>query len=73
MNLDKFGEEAQKLGVLGIKATQGGVLKAERLWDEECRRNVYSASKSFTSCAVGLAVKEGLISCLLYTSPSPRD
>lgn len=62
MNLDKFGEEAQKLGVLGIKATQGGVLKAERLWDEECRRNVYSASKSFTSCAVGLAVKEGLIS-----------
>ena len=36
MNLDKFGEEAQKLGVLGIKATQGGVLKAERLWDEEC-------------------------------------
>ena len=33
MNLDKFGEEAQKLGVLGIKATQGGVLKAERLWD----------------------------------------
>lgn len=59
MNLDKFGEEAQKLGVLGIKATQGGVLKAERLWDEECRRNVYSASKSFTSCAVGLADSEG--------------
>ena len=36
--------------------------KAKYLRDEECRRNVYSASKSFTSCAVGFAVQEGLIS-----------
>ncbi len=27
----------------------------------ECRRNIYSASKSFTSAAVGIAVKEGLL------------
>lgn len=62
MNLEKFGEGAQKLGVLGIKVTQNGILTAEQLWDDECRRNVYSASKSFTSCAVGFAVKEGLVS-----------
>ena len=61
MDLNRFGEGAQRLGVLGIKVTQGGVLTAEKLWDEECRRNIYSASKSFTSCAVGLAVKEGLL------------
>lgn len=62
MDLNHFSEGAQRLGVLGIKVTQGGVLTAERLWDEECRRNIYSASKSFTSCAVGFAVKEGLLS-----------
>jgi hypothetical protein len=31
-------------------------------WDEEIRRNLYSASKSVTSAAVGVAVKEGLLS-----------
>lgn len=62
MNLQKFGEGAQRLGVLGVKITQNGVLTAQQLWDDECRRNIYSASKSFTSCAVGLAVKEGLLS-----------
>lgn len=62
MDLQKFGEDAQRLGVLGIKITQNGVLTAQQLWDEECRRNIYSASKSFTSCAVGFAVKEGLLS-----------
>lgn len=62
MELQRFEEGAQKLGVLGIKVTQNGVLTAQRLWDGECRRNIYSASKSFTSCAVGFAVKEGLLS-----------
>ena len=62
MNLEKFSEGAQKLRVLGIKVTQNGVPAAEQLWDEECRRNIYSASKSFTSCAAGFAVKEGLFS-----------
>lgn len=62
MDLNRFSEGAQRLGVLGIKVSQNSVLTAEKLWDEECRRNIYSASKSFTSCAVGLAVKEGLLS-----------
>ena len=62
MNLEGFKEKADALGVLGVVVTQDGEEKAKYLWDEECRRNVYSASKSFTSCAVGFAVQEGLIS-----------
>ncbi len=62
MNLQKFSEKAVPLGILGLKITQRGEEAAYQLWDEECRRNVYSASKSFTSCAVGIAVREGLLS-----------
>lgn len=39
-----------------------GMQLARKLWDDACRRNVYSASKSFTSMAVGIAQKEGLLS-----------
>lgn len=62
MDLKAFSKTAPELGVLGIKVTQRGELIGKELWDEECRRNVYSASKSFTSCAVGFAVQEGLLS-----------
>ncbi len=61
MNLDKFVEAARKLGLLGVKVTQNDELKAEWLFEPEIRRNIYSASKSFTSCAVGFAVQEGLL------------
>lgn len=62
MNLDGFEPKAKKLGVLGVKITQHGKEIAYKTWDEECRRNVYSASKSVTSCAVGFAVQERLVS-----------
>lgn len=62
MDLTKFKERAGALGVLGVVVTQDGEEKAKYLWDEEGRRNIYSASKSFTSCAVGFAVQEGLLS-----------
>lgn len=62
MDLSAFIEEAKQLHVLGIKVTQNGELVAEWHGDEECRRNIYSATKSFTSCAVGFAVQEGLLS-----------
>lgn len=61
MDLRKFESAAEGLGVLGIRVSQGGELIAQRSWDEECRRNIYSASKSVTSCAVGFAVQEGLV------------
>lgn len=62
MNLEQFAKSAETLRVLGVVVTQDGKEIAKQVWDEECRRNVYSASKSFTSCAVGMAMKEGLLS-----------
>lgn len=62
MDISEFIEVAKKLNVLGIKVTQDGDLIAEWHSEPECRRNIYSATKSFTSCAVGFAVQEGLIS-----------
>lgn len=62
MEITKFVEIASRLGVLGLKVTQHDELIAEWHSEPECRRNVYSATKSFTSCAVGFAVQEGLLS-----------
>lgn len=54
-------EEAQRLGVLGVNVTKDDELILAWRSEGECRRNIYSASKSFTSIAVGFAVQEGLI------------
>lgn len=62
MELGRFEEKVKELGILGVKVTQHGKDIAYKNWDEECRRNIYSASKSVTSCAVGFAVQEGLLS-----------
>ena len=62
MDISAFIEIAKELHVLGIKITKDGELINEWYSEEECRRNIYSATKSFTSCAVGFAVQEGLIS-----------
>lgn len=62
MELKNFIEAAGPLRALGVIVSQDGVEVGRHLWEPVCRRNIYSASKSFTSCAVGLAVKEGLIS-----------
>lgn len=62
MELQKFIERAASTGILGVVVTQNGEEIAKHLWDEECRRNIYSASKSVTSAAVGIAVREGLLS-----------
>lgn len=61
VNLKEFEQKAENLRVLGMKISQGQDCIYEKYWDEDCRRNIYSASKSFTSCAVGFAVQEGLI------------
>ena len=62
MELQKFIERTTPAGILGVKITQNGEDIGKHLWDEECRRNVYSVSKSFTSAAVGIAIREGLLS-----------
>lgn len=62
MNISEFIETAKTLNVLGIKITKDNETAAEWYSEAECRRNIYSATKSFTSCAMGFAVQEGLIS-----------
>lgn len=62
MELGKFIERINTLGVLGVKVSQHEEVIGMWHSEGECRRNVYSATKSFTSCAVGFAVQEGLIS-----------
>jgi CubicO group peptidase (beta-lactamase class C family) len=60
--LDRFSERAEELRVLNIRVFRDGGLVASADWDEEIRRNQYSASKSVTSAAVGFAVREGILS-----------
>lgn len=62
LNLQPFIHTATPLRALGVVVTQSGHEIARHTWEGACRRNVYSASKSFTSAAVGIAVKEGLLS-----------
>lgn len=62
IDLTKFIETATPLRALGVVVSQNGKEAARHTWEGACRRNVYSASKSFTSAAVGIAVREGLVS-----------
>jgi CubicO group peptidase (beta-lactamase class C family) len=48
-------------GVLQMIVHQNGEQILKTNWDSEIRRNVYSAAKSFTSVAVGIAQQEGLL------------
>ena len=62
MDLKSFAEKAENLHVISVIVSQNGKQIAKQNWDDDCRRNVYSASKSFTSAAVGIAQREGLLS-----------
>lgn len=62
IDLTEFESRAVPLHALGVVVSQNGTQLARKLWDDTCRRNVYSASKSFTSMAVGIAQKEDLLS-----------
>ena len=48
--------------VTGVVLYQNGVKAEEYHFDDEHRRNQYSATKSFTALAVGIAEKEGILS-----------
>ena len=61
IDLTSFEKRAVPLGILGLRISQNGAARTHRVWDDECRRNVYSASKSFTAFAVGIAIREGLL------------
>ena len=61
-DLTGFIRRATDLRVLNVMVTQDGELLASHDWEQDIRRNAYSASKSFTSAAVGIAQREGLLS-----------
>ncbi len=62
MDLNGFIEAATPLRALGVVVSQNGSETARYTWEGACRRNIYSATKSFTSAAVGIAIREGLLS-----------
>ena len=62
IDLTGFVNRAQDLRLIAVIVSQHGEKAASYNWDDDCRRNIYSASKSFTSAAVGIAMREGLLS-----------
>ena len=58
---EAFVKKAEELRVLSVIVSKDGEMVAEHHFDGQYRRNIYSASKSFTSAAVGIAIGEGLI------------
>lgn len=62
MDLSGFIRVASPLRALGVIVSRDGQEVARHTWEGACRRNIYSATKSFTSAAVGIAVREGLLS-----------
>ncbi|MFA5561463.1 MAG: serine hydrolase [Eubacteriales bacterium] len=63
-SLQNFLEQvkAQGLGLYGIVVRQGGQVIAEHHTRRDNPVNLYSASKSFTSLGIGIAIDEGLLS-----------
>ena len=59
---DNFIAHLEGKRVTGVVLYQDGIKRAEKHFDGEHRRNQYSATKSFTALAVGIAEKEGLLS-----------
>lgn len=52
----------QGKGIKNLLLSQNGSVIAQMHFDDDCLRNVYSVTKSFTSTAVGIAWKEGFLS-----------
>ena len=62
MDLTTFSSKAEAFRVLGVMISRPGRETVSRFWDDACRRNIYSASKTYTALAVGIAIREGLLS-----------
>lgn len=62
IDLTPFIERVKQIPMIGVAVRQNGEEIARYQWESEIRLNIYSASKSFTSAAVGIAIGEGLFS-----------
>lgn len=65
-SLDSFVKSVEKKGLTlyAVIVTKDGQRLGEHYWRSDLRLNIHSLSKSFTSCAVGMALEEGLIHSL---------
>ena len=61
MDIGIIQQKAEEMRILNLAVMKDGELLLKKDWDEEIRRNQYSASKSFTGIAVGIAQKEGIL------------
>lgn len=73
MNREEFDRAAQEYRVLNIIVRRDGETVFRADYDGEIRRNQYSVTKSFTSAAVGIAQKEGLLSLNERLTDAFRD
>ena len=73
--IDRFLEKEQitrnKLQLVGVTA-MFIASKYEEIYAPECRDFVYISDKAYTRDEI-LRMEGLMLSCLLYTSPSPRD
>ena len=58
----QFEEETADLGIKNLLLYQDGSILGELHYDEDCIRNAYSATKSYTATAAGIAQAEGILS-----------
>lgn len=78
MNIQELEQQQESLRLLNLRVWQNGTLLLKKDWEGDIRRNLYSASKSFTSMAVGIAREEGLLSldeklCEVFPREIPPD
>lgn len=59
--LEQFIHDTDHLMLTGVVVLQHGEVLAQHHWEPEILLNQYSASKSFTATAVGMAIEEGLV------------
>ena len=59
MDIREMDQYAEEMRILNLRVCKGGEILLKRDWDGEIRRNQYSASKSFTSAAVGSPAERG--------------
>lgn len=59
--LEAFVKSVENITMCGVIVIKDGEKIAEYDWEPKMRMNQYSASKSFTSAAVGMAIEEGLL------------
>lgn len=64
VSLEGFVQEsiAKKLDLYHVLVRQHGEIVGKFDWRENRRDNIHSASKSFLSMAIGMAIEEGILS-----------